>query len=859
MRLQYQDFPEEYKANAARVDLLQQLCSTDGTNRPDATIPARSDGSGEQLAQLLHQLSDQQQGHPVQNASGGSSFVAGFLQEIHRLNKFTNIRAAELRGRITLISKSFPVVVNSRASDVDGISSTTAWNKCEVVAEEIVVLDSFVQHNVLALSMVAAEYDEALGNSLGLDGTPCVSSHHAAPDRTTYITGCSTSLYQQHIYKCIMSGVDLDVVLWGLSVLFARIRDRENQCTSDPSEWRAPDEFQRSTTKYWIHPSDITRVKSMIVKQLPILVYGQKSPSSVDLGALNTLEGARKGVSSLISSVYYDNDTLDVYQNRLRREDGSSLVRVRWYGYKSSSPDHVMFVERKRHREAWTGERSMKERASIPQQYVLPFISGATKPEQIPGMDMGKVPLMKEIQDFVLSSRQGPSLRTEYYRTAFQQYDNNNVRISMDNHMLIVREWGIPRVPGDWCQDLNRVLPSKDVVRFPYAILEIKLKDRENIPQWVEDLKGSGLLVEVPKFSKFLHGSALLYPDKLKNTPFWFVPDNHGCMSPATIEELGDLGDKYAAAATSWFPSYDVKEERPGSRGRGLFTSLFRRGKDQGPECEEKTILTGFSTSSHHHVTLEMINSPRASVLHSYRNSLGGDVVLDGLPPVVEQGSDPPAAIMTVMNGPGEDVCVKLDGLVSPGNSSKTYGSNEMSKAKTGWKLKVLRMGRGKGVKRTSTSESSGSGHHNEHLTGKGNPLPRATALVRTRVEPKTFFANERTFLQWLNIAVLIMLTALSLLSGSAIIGTMAGAGAGSYNCTAGAMCNATRISGAIIAPVAVLFMLYALWMYKKRSIQILRREAVRYDDQRGPVLLTAALIAVTVISIVLTAKSILW
>ena len=33
----------------------------------------------------------------------------------------------------------------------------------------------------------------------------------------------------------------------------------------------------------------------------------------------------------------------------------------------------------------------------------------------------------------------------------------------------------------------------------------------------------------------------------------------------------------------------------------------------------------------------------------------------------------------------------------------------------------------------------------------------RAKAIVRTRVEPKTFFANERTFLQWLQISVLIM------------------------------------------------------------------------------------------------------
>lgn len=43
-------------------------------------------------------------------------------------------------------------------------------------------------------------------------------------------------------------------------------------------------------------------------------------------------------------------------------------------------------------------------------------------------------------------------------------------------------------------------------------------------------------------------------------------------------------------------------------------------------------------------------------------------------------------------------------------------------------------------------------------------PSARPAALVRTRVEPKTFFANERTFLAWLQISVLVMFLALSLL-----------------------------------------------------------------------------------------------
>lgn len=64
--------------------------------------------------------------------------------------------------------------------------------------------------------------------------------------------------------------------------------------------------------------------------------------------------------------------------------------------------------------------------------------------------------------------------------------------------------------------------------------------------------------------------------------------------------------------------------------------------------------------------------------------------------------------------------------------------------------------------------------------------------------------------------------------------------------------CFASKLSGALIAPVALAFMAYALFMYKKRTIQILRRETVRYDDQRGPVLLVVILISVMLISYVL-------
>lgn len=44
-------------------------------------------------------------------------------------------------------------------------------------------------------------------------------------------------------------------------------------------------------------------------------------------------------------------------------------------------------------------------------------------------------------------------------------------------------------------------------MRFPYSVLEIKLTG-DCRPQWIQELLASGLLVEVTRFSKFLHGKS---------------------------------------------------------------------------------------------------------------------------------------------------------------------------------------------------------------------------------------------------------------------------------------------------------------------------------------------------------------
>jgi len=70
---------------------------------------------------------------------------------------------------------------------------------------------------------------------------------------------------------------------------------------------------------------------------------------------------------------------------------------------------------------------------------------------------------------------------------------------------------------------------------------------------------------------------------------------------------------------------------------------------------------------------------------------------------------------------------------------------------------------------------------------------------------------------------------------------------------------HASAVCGVIIAPIAVVFMIYALWTIV-RAKRIARRElSTRYDDVFGPVALVVILCVVATASIALSAASVDW
>jgi SPX domain protein involved in polyphosphate accumulation len=75
------------------------------------------------------------------------------------------------------------------------------------------------------------------------------------------------------------------------------------------------------------------------------------------------------------------------------------------------------------------------------------------------------------------------------------------------------------------------------------------LLQQEDPPPWVLQLQASGMLVKVPRFSKFLHGMSLLYPGSCSTSPSWFLWDESaGCAAPASLAEMKTFNEDRDAA-----------------------------------------------------------------------------------------------------------------------------------------------------------------------------------------------------------------------------------------------------------------------------------------------------------------------
>lgn len=562
-----------------------------------------------------------------------------------------------------------------------------------------------------------------------------------------------------------------DALVVKLSKLYDLVRTRGNPVEGDSAAGGAQQNFVRQTTKYWVHPDNITELKLIILKHLPVLVFNPNK------------EFAKE--DSAITSIYFDNTNLELYKGRLEKTEGAEAIRMRWYGGMDSDQ---IFVERKTHREDWTGEKSVKARFSLKEKHVNDFLKGNYTVDQafekmrregkksiqeIESLEQ----LAREVQYSVITRKLRPVVRTFYNRTAFQLPGDARVRISLDTELSMVREDnfdGLDRSHQNWRRmDIGvdwpfSQLKDADIERFPYAVLEVKLQTQmgQEPPQWVKELVSSHLVEAVPKFSKFIHGVSTLMPERVKLIPFWLPQMDTDIRKPAK--------EDYGIERPSHHASSDDNGSFTGYGGGNYMD------EEEGAGETSQAAAVRFDNEVHRHRLSEH------EELADETTALLGSSRTAARQPYKRYG--------------------KLGKVILP-------VSNWIKEGYTWFYYAFL-----------DDSPVSNLEEGTQFISTIKAP-PGQQICVPVRVEPKVYFATERTFLAWTEISIILAGVAGSLLNFGGPLAFKASVG---------------------FYFAAVLTIIYSVILYVWRVIQIRKKRAVRYDDRIGPTVICFVLAAAT-------------
>ncbi|KAL4875541.1 VTC domain-containing protein [Aspergillus karnatakaensis] len=351
-------------------------------------------------------------------------------------------------------------------------------------------------------------------------------------------------LLQVRLSQLPFNSEDYSPLVRRLSVMYSFVREILSTSTVEPERGFGQDNY--SSFKFWIHADNMLEVKTLILRKLPVLIYNPKSSKELESHADDPT----------ITSLYFDNPQFDLYTQKVARSAEAGSLRLRWTGNLQEKPP--IYLEKK----IVTSDNLSKEvKVQLKQKHVKEFLDGDYHLEkQVHRMeDMGNGEVehaeslkrdVEELHAFIKDNNLQPMLRANYTRTAFQIPGDDRIRISLDTNLALIREDSLDEERP--CRDANEwhrtdiddsgmeypfpAIRTGEIVRFPHGLLEIKLRgSAAHNSEWVKDLMVSHLVKEAPRFSKFAHGVAQLFEDHVNSFPFWLPElDNDIRRDPET-------------------------------------------------------------------------------------------------------------------------------------------------------------------------------------------------------------------------------------------------------------------------------------------------------------------------------------
>ena len=582
-------------------------------------------------------------------------------------------------------------------------------------------------------------------------------------------------LLQVRLAALPFNSEDYSPLLYRLSAMYSFLRqapssngDRQGSIPESRTEGNA-----YVSHKFWVHPENLLEVKTFVLRHLPVLVYNPKSAKVV--------EGYQDDPS--ITSLYFDNPRLSLYTHKVEREVPAYSVRLRWSGLLNNKPEIVL--EKKTINEDGTSE---EVQFPLKEKYINSIIKGEYSMEKTiqklkarEGEDSPKVHQLAEniaeIQRFLRKNDLQPVLRAVYTRMAFQVPGDDTVRVSIDTNLAMIREDAFDtdrpcRDPADWHRyDIDATgmehpftnVGSGEITRFPFALLEIKIKATAHkiASEWVSDLMSSHLVKEAPRFSKFVHGVAELFEYYANSFPFW--------LSSVGTDIRKDPEDAF------------VEEQ----------DKLAQRAEDE------------FAVGS-------FMGGNAGSSFQPARSSPVGR----GIDPAASAGSHGHGKQRT------ESECGRrpIDVLYERGTEDRSTVQDTVKGTASG--LRSLF---------PSFSTSKYARHHSVTTTTLPPGIRKPSRMIKdmgpVRVEPKVWLANQRTFVKWCHISILLTSLSLAL-----------------YN-AAGPTNTVARVLAVIYTFVAVFAGAWGLWVFQARSSMIEQRSGKDFDFTFGPVVVCVGLV----------------
>ena len=254
--------------------------------------------------------------------------------------------------------------------------------------------------------------------------------------------------------------------------------------------------IRRLVSKFWVHSTGVDSLAHRIQSYLPLYCF-EAGPAV-----------------TRISSTYLDTPNLDLYRDRvLAPQHPHFLIRFRWYNRLGSGP---VFIELKQR--GLPGQPDFKRRFPVRPDAVHAFMRGACDLDLLAAghaseAERGRLQAyLDELHAFVAGRELRPTVHVQCFRQSFQRSaEDGRVRLTLDTRLSMR-----PTRGGDPLSGFGG-----PVHYFPWAILEVKLQNER--PAWLDELLREPGIEPAPRFSKYAHGVAMLYPveDLALPVPAW--------------------------------------------------------------------------------------------------------------------------------------------------------------------------------------------------------------------------------------------------------------------------------------------------------------------------------------------------